>query len=138
MTPTMLGRWQTRVATIATLGVIITALFYIGYSGGPFFLVLGYVLALGLVWDVIFIGLQKFRWDRDWPTVFQVAAGVVEGILVYALIASTGLPGIKAGSIPLYLFVAQYGVIWLCIFLWLQGPMRVVTPWWRFNGGRFA
>jgi hypothetical protein len=138
MTPILIGRWQTRVVMLGTLGLLITALFYLANRGGPFFLVLGYVLAFGLVWDIVYIALQKLRWDRDWPTPFQVANGIIEGALIYALIASTGLPGIKAGSVPPGLFVAQYGLIWLSIFLWLQGPMRVVFPWWRFRGGRIV
>lgn len=138
MTPILTGRWQTRVAMLGTLGVLVTALFYLAYRGGPFFLILGYVLAFGLVWDVIYIAVQKLRWERDWPTVFQVANGIIEGALIYVLIATTGLPGIKPGSVTLGVFVAQYGLVWLTTFLWVQGPMRVVLPWWRFRGGRLV
>jgi hypothetical protein len=138
MTPTLTGRWQTRTALLATLGLIVTAIFWVVDLGGPFFLVLLYVFIFGLVWDIVYILLQKFRWDRDWPTCFQIGVAVTEGILIYALISTTGLPGIKPGSVPLGLFVAQYGLVWLATFLWVQGPMRLVTLCWRFHGGRFV
>ena len=136
MTPTISGRWQTRVATLGTVGAIVTSLFAAGYWDETFFLVLGYVAAFGIAWDVPYILLQRLRWDRDWPTSFQVANGVIEGILVYALIDATGLPGIKEGSVGVGLFVAHYGFTWLSTFILVQGPMRAVFPRWRFQGGR--
>jgi hypothetical protein len=136
VTPTLGGRWQTRILLLATLGLIVTALFAAIYRSDLFFLVLGYVALFGLAWDVLYVALQRFRWDRDWPAAFQVLNGIVEGALVYLLIATVGLPGIATGSIPLWLFVLQYGLVWLVTFLWAQGPMRAIFPFWRFHGGR--
>lgn len=138
MTPTLLGRWQTRVAMLGTIGLIVTALFAARYDDQTFFRVLGYVLALGLAWDILYMGLQQFRWDRDWPAAFQVATGITEGICVYLLIDRIGLPGIAKGSVPLRLFVAHYGIVWLAVFVWVQGPMRALFPRWRFRGGRIV
>jgi hypothetical protein len=136
MTPTLNGRWQTRIVTLATLGLLVTALFAWGYDDSTFFKVLFYVGLFGIVWDVIFIALQQLRWDRDWPPVFQVASGVGEGVLVYLLIDNLGLPGIDEGIVPLDRFIAHYGLVWLAIFIWVQGPMRAIFPFWRFHGGR--
>ncbi len=137
MTPTLIGRWQTRLVMILTLGVIVTAAFA-ATRDGPFFPTLGYVLGFGLVWDILYILVQKLRWDRDWPAVFQVANGIVEGLLIFWLIASIGLPGIPRGSVGPATFAAHYGLVWLTIFVWVQGPMRVFFPRWRFHGGRFV
>jgi hypothetical protein len=101
-----------------------------------FFAVLGWVALLGVGWDVVYIFLQSFRWDRDWPAAFQVATGIVEGAVLYALITFVGLPGLERGSVPLALFVAHYATVWFVIFIWVQGPMRVLNPYWRFHGGR--
>lgn len=119
---------------LATFGVAITAIFAVR-SPGPFFVVLAYVLGFGLVWDVVYIALQRLRWDRDWPAAFQVAAGVWEGLWLYAAISIFRLPGID-DPVPASVFAAHYGIIWLVTFLWVQGPMRVVFPYWRFHGGR--
>ena len=142
MTPTLRGRWQTRIATLGTLGAIVTAIFAAGfydeYSPGAFFAVLGYVIGFGVVWDVLYIALQRLRWDRDWPAAFQVLNGVTEGVFLYSIVSLGGLPGLEVGSIPLWLFVLHYGLVWLIVFIWVQGPMRALLPRWRFNGGRIV
>jgi len=134
MTPTLIGRWQTRLALLATLGVVVTALFALAYANLAFFLVLFYVALFGVVWDVIYIALQQYRWDRDWPAAFQVLNGLVEGVVLYLAITQLGLPGVPR-DLPLPVFVAQYGLVWLVVFLWTQGPMRALFPFWRFHGG---
>jgi len=134
MTPTLTGRWQTRLALLATLGVVVTALFALAYANLAFFLVLFYVALFGVVWDVIYIALQQYRWDRDWPAAFQVLNGLVEGVVLYLAITQLGLPGVPR-DLPLPVFVAQYGLVWLVVFLWTQGPMRALFPFWRFHGG---
>ncbi|MBA2634267.1 MAG: hypothetical protein H0U86_14930 [Chloroflexi bacterium] len=136
MTPTLAGRWQTRTAMLATLGLFITLTFAVAFESLIFFPVLFWVFAFGLVWDALFIALQALRWDRDWPAVFQAGAGVIEGALVFLLITFVGLPGIDKGSVPLWLFSLHYGTVWLLTFAWVQGPMRALFPFWRFHGGR--
>ena len=136
MTPTLSGRWQTRTLLLATAGLLITLLFVLAFGSSLFLWVLLYVWVLGLVWDMIYIGLQQFRWDRDWPSAFVVINGFLEGLLVYLLITFVGLPGIPAGSVPLGLFVAHYGLVWLAVFLLSEGPLRALFPFWRFHGGR--
>ena len=138
MTPVLLGRWQTRVVLLATLGAVVAAIFAAARSDEAFFIVLGFVALFGLVWDVLYIGLQHLRWDRDWPTSFQVAAGFAEGALIFLLLESTGLPGIDEGVVGVGTFAAHYGATWLLVFLCTQGPMRVLAPHWRYNGGRLA
>ena len=142
MTPTLYGRWQTRLVTLGVLGAIVTAIFAVAYqdqhSIRAFFLVLAYVVGFGVVWDLLYIALQKLRWDRDWPAAFQVANGIIEGVLVYVVIEFIGLPGIEEGSIPLWLFAFHYGLVWLSTFVWVQGPMRAFFPRWRFHGGRLV
>ena len=134
MTPTLTGRWQTRLALLATLGVVVTALFALAYANLAFVVVLVYVALFGVVWDVIYIALQQYRWDRDWPAAFQVLNGLVEGVVLYLAITQLGLPGVPR-DLPLPVFVAQYGLVWLVVFLWTQGPMRALFPFWRFHGG---
>jgi hypothetical protein len=138
MTPTLLGRWQIRIFLLATVGLVISLL--VGLSiGGKYqvpLLALLYVLLFGLVWDVIYQLITSYRWDRDWPTSFQVAAGVIEGALVWGLILTKNLPGISEPP-PFIVFLIQYGVIWLTIFVLTQGPLRVFWLKWRYQGGQW-
>ncbi len=144
MTPSLAGRWQSRLFVLGTIGVIVSALFAVslsdpGVGGGVYFVILFYVALFGLAWDVAFIGVQRLRWDRDWPPVFQVAAGIVEGLVLFLLIDGGGLPGIPEQGVPFgSRFLPHYGLVWLLSFLWLQGPMRVLSTRWRFFGGRLV
>src|SRR5437764_15458381 len=80
--------------------------------------------------------ITSYRWDRDWPTSFQVAAGVIEGALVWGLILTKDLPGISQPP-PFIVFLIQYGVIWLAIFVLTQGPLRIFWLKWRYQGGQW-
>ena len=146
MTPTLLGRWETRLLLLGTIGLVITLFF--GRLYGDFtttLAILGYVIALGFVWDVLYTLLQKFRWDRDWPPAFQLGAGIVEGALVWALIGATalwaavgleGLPNVDPG-LTFGQFLAHYSAVWVTTFLASQGLLRLIFPRWRFRGGQW-
>ena len=136
MTPTLLGRWQIRIFLLATVGLAISLIVsLIVRNAVPLFALLD-VLLFGLVWDVIYQFITSFRWDRDWPTCYQVAAGVIEGTLVWALILTKKLPGILEPP-PFIVFLIQYGAIWLSIFVLTQGPLRVIWLKWRYQGGQW-
>jgi hypothetical protein len=136
MTPTLLGRWQIRLFLLATVGLVISLIVsLIVRNSVPLFALL-YVLLFGLVWDVLYQFITSFRWDRDWPTCFQVAAGVIEGALVWGVILTKQLPGI-AEPPPFGVYLIQYGAIWLSIFVLTQGPLRVIWLKWRYQGGQW-
>ena len=134
MTPTLVGRWQTRVLLLATVGLLVTLPFG-AVAGTTPFVVLAYVASLGLAWDVLYSLLQALRWERDWPPAFAVVAAIAEASLIYLLATDLGAPGLPA-DLPPGLFVADYTLVWLGVFFFAQGPMRVLLPWWRFHGGR--
>jgi hypothetical protein len=138
VTPTLMGRWQTRLAMLATLGLIVTLVFALVSRDVRVFAVLGYVFVFGVLWDCVWILLQKFRWDRDWPAAFQIGSAIVEGAWLYGLIALVGLPFIARNSVGFGFFVAQFGLVWLVTFIWVQGPMRALFPRWRYAGGRLV
>lgn len=137
MTPTLHGRWQTRLLLNLTVGVIITAL--IGLVRRDFqsaFVVLGYILVFGLVWDVVYIRLQAWRWDHDWPPVLYLAGAIWELIFLILMTQIAELPGIHAGY-GIFWQTLQYTLIGLGSFLVMFGPMRVLFPRWRFHGGQW-
>jgi hypothetical protein len=142
MTPTLLGRWQTRLLLLGTAGLVVTLIFgrIFGDATTPLAL-LGYVLAIGFGWDVLYQYLQSFRWDRDWPPAFQLAAGIFEGLALWGIAQYSfriwgGLPGVAA-SLTAAQFVAHYATVWLVVFLGTQGPLRVIFPRWRYRGGEW-
>jgi hypothetical protein len=139
MTPTLFGRWQTRLFLFATVGSLITLPFTWGILGNAagiiFFRFLGYLVLFGLGWDALYNFLQKFRWDRDWPAVFQLAAGIWEAVFIAIAAKFIGLPGIPQ-DFPLPDLALHYSLVWLGIFTASQTLMRVLFPRWRFRGGQ--
>ncbi|MBW4682001.1 MAG: hypothetical protein KME19_18060 [Microcoleus vaginatus WJT46-NPBG5] len=141
MTPTLLGRWQSRLLLFATVGVLLTLPFFLGMIGNKpgviYFWVLGYLALFGICWDVLYNYLQKFRWDYDWPGVFQLIAGIWEGIFVAILAIVIGLPGVPKDQFELPLFIPHYTLVWLGIYIASQSLMRILFVRWRFKGGQW-
>ena len=142
MTPTLLGRWQTRALLLLVVGVPVSVPFlFVGPA--PLF-VLAYVLVQGLVLDVVWDRAQQGRWDHDWPVWQQIRWGFLEGMLAWLAIGVGTCAGVFVPPLfPFFvvawvLFPFHYGAVWLAIFLVLQGPIRVFFPRWRFRGGRIT
>ncbi|MEA5582986.1 hypothetical protein VB620_16760 [Nodularia harveyana UHCC-0300] len=142
MTPTLFGRWQTRLLLLATIGVVISLPFAMGLIGGDgdsvYFWILGYVAIFGLIWDVLYNYLQKLRWDRDWPATHQLAAGIWESVFIFCGVKLIGFLPIPIPKTELTLgaFLLHYSFVWLGVFITSQSIMRIIFPRWRFNGGQ--
>jgi hypothetical protein len=135
MTPTLFGRWQTRIFLFSTIGILITIPFFILSGVGTYFFILFYVAILGLIWDILYNFFQKLRWDRDWIGVFQLLAGIGEGLFLFSLIKLFKLPGIPE-DITFFTFAFHYSCVWLGIYTSSQTLMRILFPRWRFWGGQ--
>lgn len=138
VTPTLIGRWQTRIATLLTIGLLVSLIFTLLFRDPLFLVVLAYVAGFGLIWDIVYSLLQKLRWDRDWPSVFVIITGIWEGLFLYVLTLLVPLPGIGQRGLPLELFLLHYSLVFALVFLWIEGPMRAFFPFWRFHGGRIV
>ncbi|OCQ97912.1 hypothetical protein BCD67_01915 [Oscillatoriales cyanobacterium USR001] len=141
MTPTLFGRWQTRLFLLATVGIVVTMPFFLGLigtkSGWLFFWILGYIAIFGLIWDILYIYIQQFRWDRDWPGVFQLLGGIWEAVFLVLLVKIFGLPGISKENFDLGTFALHYSLVWVIIYLASQTLLRILFPYWRFRGGQW-
>ena len=136
MTPTLAGRWQTRLLLLSIVGALITLIF--GYFFSNFatpFALLGYVLLLGFLWDILYNGLQTLRWDRDWPPLFFVAGGIAEGLFLWGLIQLIPLPGVDP-DLSLGKFTAHYCTVFIFTLSIMLGPLKIVFLKWRFRGGQ--
>jgi hypothetical protein len=141
MLPTLNGRIQTRLFMLATWGVLITLVITPVLPGDPdhrtTYLILAAVAVLGVVWELVYHGLQQFRWEKDWPTLFGFLTLLNEGALVWLLLELEAVPGID--GVPRFsAFLVDFLVIWVVIWLWVNGPMRVPFIRWRFFGGRIV
>jgi hypothetical protein len=141
--PTLNGRIQTRIFLTAVVGGIWTLIITpilplgdipLGTAYRTTFTILGMVLVLGIVWELLYHGIQQFRWEKDWPTLFGLLTAIPEGLLIWFLLAAGVIPWID--TIPGPAFVIDFATTWLVIWLVANGPMRVPFIHWRINGGR--
>jgi len=140
MTPTLLGRWQTRVLLLLTVGNLVSLPFawgFLGHGSAIYFWVVFYVGLFGLAWDLVYDFLQKYLWDHDWPGVFQFYAGIVEGVFLGVILGTIGLPKIPIAEFQLVTFIQHYGLVWLGVYLSAWIVMRLLFPRWRFRGGEW-
>ncbi|MDZ8051015.1 MAG: hypothetical protein RMX68_022850 [Aulosira sp. ZfuVER01] len=143
MTPTLFGRWQTRLLLLATIGVLVSLPFAVGLIGpGPnsaYFWILTYVAIFGLGWDVLYNYLQKFRWDRDWPAAYQLFVGIWEFIFIFCGVKLFGFLAIPIPKeeLPPQVFLLHYSIVWLAVFIASQSLMRIIFLRWRFRGGEW-
>jgi hypothetical protein len=98
MLPTLNGRIQTRLIALGVIGffvaffitpVLPTGDLTLGQSYRVTFSVLLAVMLLGVPWELLYHGLQQFRWEKDWPTLFGLITAVNEGLLVWILLRYT-------------------------------------------------
>ena len=137
MTPTLIGRWQTRLLMFLIVGIPVTVLFSVPTVAVAGFIILPIVLvcvvAVGLALDVVYDRIQQRRWDHDWPVHLQVWAGVLEFVCAGILLLPLWV--ITAG-VALLIYPFHYLAVWLLSFAILQGPIQIILPRWRFTGGR--
>lgn len=144
MLPTLNGRLQTRVFMLVVFGGLVTLVLTPILPGDPdyrtTYLVLAAVLVLGVLWELVYHGIQQFRWEKDWPTMFGLITALNEGALVWLLLDLELVPGIDYpyDGVPFWAFFIDFSVIWLVVWVWTNGPMRVPFIRWRFFGGRIV
>ena len=143
MTPTLSGRIQTRIALLLTVGVVWTlaitpflpGLDELGDGYAVTFRAVALVIVIGIAWEVIYHGLQQIRWEKDWPTLLGLLTGISEGIVVwFALDASLSGDLMVTRS----QYAIHFGTTWVVVWLFANGPMRVLSLRWRFRGGRLV
>ncbi|MFD0000383.1 hypothetical protein [Nocardia sp. NPDC127526] len=147
MTPTLNGRIQTRLVILGIIGVLVALVLTPVLPTGPLSLVQSYritlsillaVVVAGVAWELLYHFLQQFRWEKDWPTLFGLVTIVNEGLLMWVLVRHTTivLPSYLRPSLPA--FAIHFTVTWLAFWVFVNGPVRVLLPRWRFNGGRIV
>jgi hypothetical protein len=145
MVPTLPGRIQTRIFLLAAVGSIVTALLtpllpFPGPLSAAYrttYIILAGVLVVGIGWELLYHLLMQWRWEKDWPSLFSLVTGVPEGIVIWVLLAAHAVPGISTTP-PLSAYLIDFIVVWLCVWLAAQGPMRISFIRWRFHGGRLV
>jgi hypothetical protein len=100
------------------------------------------IVGVGFVLDPVYIYLQGFRWDHDWPFAFQLATMIFEFLVVIA-VTNFGLHPLLpsrtfAQSSTLTLAASHFSWILVPAFLALLGPIQIFLVRWRFKGGELG
>ncbi len=149
MIPTLRGRIQTRIFAVLVIGGIWTAIITPFLPAMPEGLTRGEqykmtysillaVCVVGVLWELVYHYGQQWRWEKDWPTQFGLLTGINEGILIGLLLRAGWIPGVPYPGPPIVTWVTDFATTWIVIFLFLNGPMKVVFLRWRFRGGRLV
>jgi hypothetical protein len=144
MTPTLLGRWHTRIILFIFVGLPVTFLYasYLGLGGDPRFAdpfwFLTAILVLGLVLDITYIYIQRFRWDNDWPFAFQLFFSILEFLIVLGLMNIGLLDGLLTQRIPAYIATTHFTLVLIPSFLGVLGFIQIFMLRWRFKGGEIG
>ncbi len=141
MTPTLLGRIQTRLALLLVVGLGWTLLVtpFLPAGGAPigerYGATLSALVLVGLfgvvLWEPLYHGLQQLRWEKDWPTGLGLVTAVPEGILTYVVLGS--LRNVSGAA-----FFLHFLSTWLLVWITVHGPLRIVLVRWRYRGGRIV
>lgn len=149
MTPTFVGRIQTRIVLLLTVGlawtVIVTPFLprgtaddgesAIGDLYSTTFSAVLVVLVLGcLIWEPLYHLLQQVRWEKDWPTLFGLLTAVPEGLVAFGPVNAMVME--NSGVATPTTFWVHFTTTWVVVWLFANGPMRVVLLRWRYRGGR--
>ena len=147
MLPTLWGRIQSRIVFTLVIGglvaLFITPVLPLGAGiGGKYriaYTVLVTVTVLGVLWELLYHFLMQWRWEKDWPTLFGLLTFINEGLLVWALLLTGAVPGIDGlTGLQSLSYWILFLLVWVAVWIFANGPMRVFSIHWRFRGGRFV
>ncbi|UGT43757.1 hypothetical protein LTV02_10385 [Nocardia yamanashiensis] len=147
MTPTLNGRLQTRVLVLGVVGLLVAAVLTPLLPSGALSLgqtyrmtlsILAAVVIAGIGWELLYHFVQQFRWEKDWPTLFGLVTIVNEGLLMGLLVYRTTVVVPRDLRPSALAFTIDFVLTWLAFWLFVNGPIRVLLPRWRFNGGRIV
>jgi hypothetical protein len=103
--------------------------------------VLCLLLIVGVLLDVVYIRLQRFRWDRDWPFAFQFFVSIAEFLIVLTLIKSDlfrFMPARWIGEGDYPYFFLHFGLVFGASFIALLGIIQIFMIRWRYKGGEWG
>lgn len=151
MTPTLFGRWQTRILLYLVIGLPVTflvALYNTNWRWPPAyelsvfrdpFVFLTALLVLGLILDVVYIQIQRFHWDQDWPFAYQFFFSIVEFYILYFAMDFGWLDTLFPDArIPFSNAAWHFTFVFVPSFLALLGGAQIFLVRWRFKGGELG
>ena len=89
-----------------------------------------------IVWEPIYHGLMYFRWEKDWPAMFNFLQIFPEYLTTWLLLHVAAFNPIEGAPVPGPAFTVLFVSTWIVTWLFANGPMKIFFIRWRFSGGR--
>ncbi len=141
MTPTLMGRLQTRLLLYIFVALPITFLYAlyldlgeVGRFYDPFVFITSMTI-VGFIADPIYMQIQRFRWDNDWPFAFQFFFTIVEFLIAWGLMNAGALDDFLVFRIDWATLLTHFTLVFIPSFLALLGGIQIFMIQWRFKGG---
>ncbi|MCC6435086.1 MAG: hypothetical protein IT196_08670 [Acidimicrobiales bacterium] len=143
MTPTLIGRIQTRLFLLLVIGlpwtILVTPLLPrhlgVGTLGGLYATTLTAWFLVGLlgccIWEPLYHLGQQFRWEKDWPILFGLLTSIPEALVLWS-----ALPAYDTSPASGWTFCFHFFSTWIVMWLFAIGPIKIFLIRYRFRGGR--
>lgn len=143
MTPTLAGRWQTRLILFLFVGLPVTLLYslYLDFEDDGFydpFVFLTALLIVGLILDPVYNYIQRFRWDNDWPFAFFVFFTFIEFLITLGLLNAGLLDPFLTYRIGNDTALVHFSWVLFFSFVSVLAFIQVFLIRWRFKGGEIG
>jgi hypothetical protein len=139
MTPTLAGRWQTRLLIFIVVGLPVTWLYALYLDLEEDFLdpfvFLTALIVVGLLLDYVYNQIQRFRWDNDWPFAFFLFFSICEFLITLGLLNAGVLDPFLVYRIDNGTALVHFSWVLLFSFLAVLAGVQVFLIRWRFKGG---
>jgi hypothetical protein len=140
MTPTLAGRWQTRLLLYLFVGLPVTWFyaFFVLELEDDFldpFVFLTALFIVGFLLDLVYNQIQRFRWDGDWPFAFFIFFGICEFLITLGLLNAGVLDPFLVYRIDNGTALIHFCWVLLFMFLAVLAGVQVFYIRWRFRGG---
>lgn len=143
MTPTLAGRWQTRLLLYFLVALPVTFLFalYLDFEDAGFydpFVFLTALFVVGFLLDPVYNQIQRFRWDNDWPFAFFVFFSIGEFLIALGLLNAGALDPFLTYRIDNGTALIHFSWVLLFMFLAVLAGVQVLFIRWRYKGGEIG
>lgn len=143
MTPTLSGRWQTRLLLYLFVGLPVTwfyAFFVLGLDEDFYdpFVFLTVLFIVGALLDPVYDQIQRFRWDNDWPFAFFVFFSFCEFLITLALLNIGLLDLLLVYRIDNGTAFCHFAWVLLFMLIAVLAGVQVFFIRWRFKGGEIG
>jgi hypothetical protein len=102
------------------------------------FVFLSALLAVGMLLDVGYQQIQRFRWDSDWPFAFFLFFSIIEFLIVLGLLNAGALDPFLVYRLDNTTVLIHFSWVLLFSFIGVLAGIQIFLIRWRYKGGEIG